>query len=46
MDKTCEVCGRRLGVGYYYTCRICSATYCYVHTPVRCEHRRKETVPA
>ena len=46
MDKTCGVCGRKLGVGYYYTCRICLATYCYAHAPMKCDHKRKLVVPA
>ncbi|MDG7012626.1 MAG: hypothetical protein JRN11_05200 [Nitrososphaerota archaeon] len=37
---TCEVCGRRLGIGYYYSCHVCSRTFCYAHAPVRCDHLR------
>lgn len=37
---TCGVCGRRLGVGYYYACHYCGATYCYAHTPVKCTHAK------
>ena len=52
---TCEVCKRMLGPGFYYTCRTCGLSYCYIHSPEsycyihspeKCEHRRKETIPA
>ena len=35
---TCGVCGRKLGVGFYYSCHVCGASYCYAHAPVKCEH--------
>ncbi|MDG6956694.1 MAG: hypothetical protein JRM89_04385 [Nitrososphaerota archaeon] len=35
---TCEVCGRKLGIGYYYTCHVCSRTFCYAHSPAKCDH--------
>ncbi|MBI2183505.1 MAG: hypothetical protein HYU39_00950 [Thaumarchaeota archaeon] len=28
----CKWCGRRLGTEYYYRCKTCGATYCYVHS--------------
>ncbi len=28
---TCQSCGRTLGIGFYYSCHICGATYCYIH---------------
>ena len=37
---TCDVCGRKLGVGYYYSCHVCSSTFCYAHAPVKCDHAR------
>ncbi|MDG6920067.1 MAG: hypothetical protein JRN59_00885 [Nitrososphaerota archaeon] len=37
---TCEVCGRTLGVGYYYACHVCSRTFCYAHAPVKCDHMK------
>ncbi len=30
--STCSFCGRTLGKEYYFTCHICGATYCYIHT--------------
>jgi hypothetical protein len=35
---TCGVCGRKLGVGFYSSCHVCGATYCYTHTPQKCKH--------
>lgn len=35
---TCAVCGRKLGVGYYYSCHVCSQSYCYAHAPAKCNH--------
>ena len=29
----CAKCGRTLGIRYYWKCRKCGATYCYVHIP-------------
>jgi hypothetical protein len=37
---TCGVCGRRLGVGFYYSCHVCGASYCYAHAPAKCDHPR------
>ena len=37
---TCGVCGRKLGVGFYYSCHVCGASYCYAHAPVKCDHPR------
>jgi hypothetical protein len=39
---TCGVCGRKLGIGYYFTCHICSRSFCYAHIPIKCTH---EPVP-
>ncbi len=36
---TCGLCGRRLGVGFYYTCHVCGRNYCYAHIPVKCSHK-------
>lgn len=27
----CAFCKRRLGAEYYFCCRACGASYCYVH---------------
>lgn len=37
---TCGVCGRKLGVGFYFTCHVCGATFCYAHTPQKCSHAK------
>jgi hypothetical protein len=37
-QPTCASCGRKLGIGYYYTCHICSNSYCYAHAPAKCGH--------
>jgi hypothetical protein len=43
---TCGVCGRKLGVGFYFSCHVCGATYCYAHSPVKCNHAKaKASVP-
>ncbi len=42
---SCVQCGRSLGVGFYYSCHVCGATYCYAHSPQRCEHRRAVSLP-
>lgn len=34
----CSMCGRRLGVGYYFSCHVCGRNYCYAHIPVKCSH--------
>ena len=39
---TCAVCGRKLGVGYYYSCHVCSQSYCYAHAPAKCSHVRSK----
>lgn len=36
---TCGVCGRKLGIGFYYSCHICGKSYCYAHAPEKCNHR-------
>lgn len=40
---TCEFCRRRLGDEYFFTCRRCKASYCYIHMsrhrPALCERR-------
>ena len=41
----CAVCGRRLGVGYYYSCHVCNQGYCYAHAPAKCSHV-KQKAPA
>ncbi len=29
---TCLYCGKTLrNLGYYFTCHVCGATYCYIH---------------
>lgn len=40
MAPTCEVCGRKLGVGYYFSCHVCGLTTCYAHSPQKCDHAR------
>lgn len=35
---TCGTCGRKLGIGYYFTCHICSQSFCYAHIPQKCNH--------
>lgn len=43
---TCGVCGRKLGVGFYFSCHICGAAYCYAHAPQKCNHAKaKAQVP-
>jgi hypothetical protein len=37
---TCGLCGRKLGVGFYVTCHVCGATYCYAHAPQKCSHSK------
>ena len=37
---TCGLCGRNLGVGFYYSCHVCGATYCYAHSPQKCDHHK------
>lgn len=34
----CGVCGRKLAVGFHFTCHVCGASYCYAHAPVKCTH--------
>lgn len=36
---TCGVCGRKLGVGFYYSCHVCGNSFCYAHAPAKCDHR-------
>ena len=40
--RTCSTCGRILGQGFYYVCHICGLTYCYAHSPTKCNHMRLE----
>jgi len=40
---TCGSCGRKLGIGFYYSCHLCGATYCYAHSPQKCDHRKVRT---
>lgn len=42
---TCGLCGRNLGVGFYYACHVCGATFCYAHSPQKCDHRRARVPP-
>ncbi|HKT21371.1 MAG TPA: hypothetical protein VJR06_01930 [Nitrososphaerales archaeon] len=42
---TCAVCGRKLGVGYYYSCHICNQSYCYAHAPAKCAHVKQKAPP-
>jgi len=46
---TCALCGRKLGIGYYYSCHVCSNSYCYAHAPAKCSHlkpkEQKERAP-
>ena len=42
---TCGLCGRSLGVGFYYTCHVCGATYCYAHSPSKCDHHKVHLPP-
>jgi len=37
---SCGVCGRKLGVGFYFTCHICGASFCYAHAPAKCDHSK------
>ena len=37
---TCGVCGRKLAVGFHFTCHICGNSYCYAHAPVQCTHAK------
>lgn len=37
---TCGVCGRKLGVGFYFSCHVCGAAYCYAHSPQKCNHAK------
>ena len=36
----CEVCGRKLAVGFHFTCHVCGASYCYAHAPAKCAHSK------
>lgn len=40
---TCGVCGRKLGIGYYYLCHVCGSSYCYAHAPAKCDHAKART---
>jgi hypothetical protein len=43
---TCGVCGRKLGVGFYFTCHVCGANFCYAHAPQKCNHAKtKQAAP-
>ncbi len=41
----CGYCGRTLSTGFYYVCHTCGATYCYAHSPKKCEHRKVRLPP-
>lgn len=42
---TCGVCGRKLEVGFHFTCHICGASYCYAHAPQKCDHAKLRQAP-
>ena len=35
----CGYCGRTMSAGFFYKCHVCGATYCYAHSPQKCEHK-------
>lgn len=35
---SCGVCGRKLQVGFHFTCHVCGASFCYAHAPQKCTH--------
>ena len=37
---TCGVCGRKLGIGFYFSCHVCGLTTCYAHSPAKCTHEK------
>jgi hypothetical protein len=45
----CSFCKRRLANEYFFTCRKCHRSYCYIHMsrhlPARCERRPRREVP-
>jgi hypothetical protein len=41
----CELCGRKLVVGFHFTCHICGAAYCYAHSPQKCSHPKLKQAP-
>jgi hypothetical protein len=40
---SCGFCGKALK-GFYFTCHVCGAAYCYAHRPEKCTHRRMQQV--
>ncbi len=46
-DKpTCHFCGTKFDPGYYYTCHVCDAAYCYIHMNKHVRaHRPPSTQP-
>jgi len=44
MEPSCGFCGRVLGRGFYFTCHVCGATYCYTHRPSKCSHEKLRSV--
>lgn len=40
---SCGFCGKALK-GFYFTCHVCGAAYCYAHRPEKCTHRRAQQV--
>jgi hypothetical protein len=42
---SCGVCGRKLGIGFYFSCHICGNTYCYAHAPTKCDHVKAKQPP-
>jgi len=45
----CSFCKRRLADEYFFTCRKCDQSCCYIHMsrhlPARCERRPRREVP-
>ncbi|MBI3858806.1 MAG: hypothetical protein HY296_00985 [Thaumarchaeota archaeon] len=39
-SSVCGYCGRTLGSGFFYKCHVCGATYCYAHSPQKCDHKQ------
>ncbi len=44
VEVTCGFCGRALGKEFYFTCHVCTATYCYAHRPSPCTHQKLKTL--
>jgi len=38
---SCQYCRKTLpALGYYFTCHVCGATYCFIHMRRHCAHPR------